>query len=646
MKRRMRSKVGGIFLKAALFTAFLVVTGTASDPGNAKITVPAAGAETVSMPDIPDGEYSPLITMPYVYSAGGSTSSDGHDVQYYFDFDDGTNSGWLPVATTEVAHRWPDEGDYAGYYYVQVKARCSIHTEIESGWSQALEVYPDPVPDNNYIVLPEVIWAPATGGGTWVTEVQINAFTVAGVYVCFNASGGTWRGPFFLWGGGGFSPSVKYDNILSELQTVDPSFSYYGQVGALQLWTGAPSPPVRVAARTLNGNYSKTFPGLKSSAGNYFSRGNEPLLIQNLINNAVYRSSTGFFNAGGHETTVEFQLLDSAGSLIGAAFSRIFAPYDFQSFNPFVQAGVPYPANSYDNVCLWANVTSVASAWDNGFIYGFGALANNTSNDPAALVAAPDGQGYSGQWNAPFWQVYLPEAIWSPATGGGTWVTDIQITDVHGGSAVNATFFSGTDSPRGPFALWTGGSPHSSVRFNNILQTLQALDPSYTYYGKVGAICFESTQGSGYDFLVTAMTKNGNYSKTYPATRPSTDTSVAPHYIPMVMNLTSNATYRSSAVFANSSGPTDTPMTVECRLYDANGDVIGSMFSVTLGYRQFYSVNPFAAAGVPYPANSYDNVWLHLWSKVGTGFITVYGATANNASNDPACHLPVFRGYN
>jgi len=626
------------------FAAFLALTGTASGPGNADIIIPAAAAETVSMPNDPGGAALPIITVPYVYSAGGATSSEGHDVQYCIDFGDGTNSGWLPVGTTEFAKRWPDEGDYAGYYYVQVKARCAIHTGIESPWSGASEVYPILIPDDKLIVLPEVIWAPATGGGTWVTEVQINALATADVYVCFNAPGGTWRGPFLLWEAV-FSPSVKFDNILSELQTLDPDFDYYGKVGALQLWTDLSYPAVRVAARTLNGNYSKTFPGLKSESGNYFSRGNEPLLIQNLISNAVYRSSTGFFNAGGHETTVEFQLLDSAGSLIGSLFSRTLAPYDFQSFNPFVQAGVPYPANSYDNVCLWANVTSVASLWDNGYVYGFGALANNTSNDPAALLAAPDGQGYSGQWNAPFWQVYLPEAIWSPATGGGTWVTDIQITDVHGGSAVNATFFSGTDVPRGPFALWTGGSPHSSVRFNNILQTLQALDPSFAYYGKVGAICFESTQGSGYNFLVTAMTKNGNYSKTYPATRPSTDTSVAPHYIQMVMNLTSNATYRSSAIFANSSGPSDTPMTMECRLYDANANVVGSMFTVTLGYRQFHSVNPFTAAGVPYPANSYDNVYLHVMRTAGTGFITVYGATANNASNDPACHLPVFRNY-
>jgi hypothetical protein len=629
------------------FTALLAVTGTASGPGNADFIIPAAAAETVSMPDDPIGDTEPIITMPYVYSAGGSTSSEGHDVQYCFDFGDGTNSGWLPVGTTEFPKRWPDEGDYAGYYYVQVKARCAIHTEIESPWSMALEVYPDLIYDNMYIVLPEVIWAPATGGGTWVTEVQINdVWGGQDVYACFNASGGTWRGPFLLWDiPWAGSPSVKFDNILSELQTLDPSFNYYGKVGALQLWTQGGADDVRVAARTLNGNYSKTFPGLKSESGNYFSRANEPLLIQNLISNAVYRSSTGFFNAGGNETTVEFQLLDSTGSLIGSAFSRVFAPYDFQSFNPFVQAGIPYPANSYDNVCLWANVTSVAAAWDNGHIYGFGALANNTSNDPAALLAAPDGQGHSGQWNAPFWQEYLPEAIWAPATGGGTWMTDIQLTDVHGGSQINATFFSGTDSPRGPFALWTGGSPHSSVRFNNILQTLQALDPSFTYYGKVGAICFESTQGSGFNFLVTAMTKNGNYSKTYPATRATSEIAVTPNTVSMVMNLTSNATYRSSAVFANCSGPTDLPMTVECRLFDADMNVIGSIFTVTLGYRQFYSINVFAAAGIPYPANSYDNVYLHVMRTAGTGFITVYGASANNASNDPASHLPVFRNY-
>ena len=35
------------------------------------------------------------------YTTGGSISNLGDPVQYYFDFSDGTNSGWLPVGTTK-----------------------------------------------------------------------------------------------------------------------------------------------------------------------------------------------------------------------------------------------------------------------------------------------------------------------------------------------------------------------------------------------------------------------------------------------------------------------------------------------------------------------------------------------------------------
>ena len=642
MKKALGFALASSAVTAVFLIAFLAAAGTPSGAGSLGHAVPSAPGDIVSTPTTPTigappDNPPPVETLPSNYTTGGSTCSGGHPVEYYFDFGDGTNSGWLPVETFTVAKRYAAQGSYN----VRAKARCSVDTGLESSFSASLAANISSLSsiEQCFHVLPEAIWAPATGGGTWVTEVQLTAIQpLTHIYLCFNTAGGTWRGPFYTWVAESPNETYKLPNILADLQYLDPSFNYYGRVGAVEFWTQDAAHGIRLASRTSNGNYSKTFPGLRFNNESVVGEHNA-LLVQNLINNATYRSSAGFFNAGGIAMTVEFELLDSTGSLIGSAFSRLFAAYDFQSFNPFVQAGVPYPAYSYDNVILRAYVTSGDSS-----LLGFGALANNTSNDPAAMLTAMDAWGGGSAWNMPAVTKYLPEAIWAQATGGGTWTTDIQITDDHGGTEVEAVFCTASGT-RGPFVLWTGGSAHSSVKFTNILQTFQALDPSFTYYGKVGAIYFNATQGPPYCFLVAAMTKNGNYAKTYPATSPTLFKAVVPGYDLMVQNLASDATYRSSVIFVNVSGISGSPGTVECRLRDATGNVIGSMFTVTLSPFRVYSVNPFAAAGVPYPANSYDNAWLHLTMPSAGGAMTVYGATANNASNDPAAHLPAMYNH-
>jgi len=602
-------------------------TGNPSDTSDANFTISAPPAETVSTPTTPTGAASPQATLPYNYTSGGSTSSWADPVQYYFDYGDGTNSGWLPVGTTSVAKRWAAVGSYS----LTVKARCSVHTATESAFSTALAVNVTGTPAD-LIILPEVIWAAATGGGTWVSEVQVTDVTGGSqAWVCFNMAGGTWRGPFLLWTGGAAGSSAKFANILSELQTLDPTFSYYGQVGALEIWRQPGVYDVRAAARTLNGNYSKTFPGLRFDPWNSATT-SRPMLIQNMMSNAAYRSSAGFFNPTGDAVTVDFQLLDSAGGLVGSAFSRSFAAYDFQSFNPFAQAGVPYPTYSYDNVCLRVIPTS-----GTGAMFGYGAAADNTSNDPAAQLAVQDTGTYV---NSPNSWMYLPEAIWALATGGGTWSTEVQLTDVAGSSQVYATFYWGGAS-RGPFLLWTGGSAHSSAKFTNLLSTLQSLDPSYTYYGKVGAVVF-STQDGSHRIHVTSLTKNGNYAKTFPGLTNYSQCTVGIGRDMMIQNLTSNATYRSSIGFFNGSAGA---LTVEFRLYNSSGSLIGSMFSQTINAGAFYSVNPFAAAGVPYPSYSYDNIWLRITPTTGTGTLYGYGATANNTSNDPAAHIAVIHHW-
>jgi len=92
--------------------------------------------ETVSTPTTPSGPASGMAGTIYVYSTSDSTSGSGHRVQYLFDWEDGTNSGWLPVGKTSASKSWASPGTYS----VRAKARCSTHNLIISDWSLPLDV--------------------------------------------------------------------------------------------------------------------------------------------------------------------------------------------------------------------------------------------------------------------------------------------------------------------------------------------------------------------------------------------------------------------------------------------------------------------------------------------------------------------------
>lgn len=82
-------------------------------------------------------------------------------------------------------------------------------------------------------------------------------------------------------------------------------------------------------------------------------------------------------------------------------------------------------------------------------------------------------------------------------------------------------------------------------------------------------------------------------------------------------------------------------MTVQFSLIDSNGSVIGSSFTKVFTDYSFQAFNPFSEAGISYPVYSYDNVWILINPTTGSGKIMAFGATANNASNDPAAHSAV-----
>ncbi len=92
--------------------------------------------ETVSAPDTPSGPVSGQTDTIYTYKASGAISSAADPVQYWFDWGDGTDSGWLPVGTTGASKSWAS----GGRYDVKVQARCANHATVTSPWSVTLSV--------------------------------------------------------------------------------------------------------------------------------------------------------------------------------------------------------------------------------------------------------------------------------------------------------------------------------------------------------------------------------------------------------------------------------------------------------------------------------------------------------------------------
>jgi hypothetical protein len=608
------------------------VDGSPTGISNSVFSIIAYVDEVVSAPLTPTGPTTGAIGINYNFSCAGSISSLGHTLQYKFDWDNGMDSGWLAEGATGAAHFWAANGTY----HVRAMARCATHTTSESLWSTTLPViisgsvtghYNSPA---QYKVLPEVIWAPATGSGTWMSEMQITDISGGSqVSVYYNTAAGR-RGPFPLWNNsGGALSSVKYSNLLATIDGLDSGvFTYYGTIGAVEFVTQDAAHVVQVTARTLNGNYSKTSPAFSLHDSNTADI-SRVMTIPNLTNNSSYRSTCGLFNPTADAVTVELRLRNAADTQIGTTISKTINGYGFSAFLPFNEAGRAYPDYSYDNVSL-----SVQPVSGSGKVFCFGASANNATNDPATHIAVQNGSGHD---NGPSNKQILPEAIWAPATGGGTWMSEVQIDDVTGGSAVSAYFDYGGGSRRGPFALWTGSGAGTKVKYANILQQLGTIDSGFTYYGRLGTLEFQ-TQDGAHTIQVTARTLNSNNSKTFPGLNlvdaETADTSRAM----LIQNYANNSTYRSTCGFFN---PTANSVTVEFTLLNGSGSQIGAKFSRTFVGYDFQAFNPFNEAGMPYPANAYDNVILRVRPTSGSGRVVCFGASASNVSNDPAAHIAV-----
>ncbi|MDH4197198.1 MAG: hypothetical protein OEW05_07325, partial [Candidatus Aminicenantes bacterium] len=189
-------------------------------------------------------------------------------------------------------------------------------------------------------IVPEAIWAAATGGGTWVTEIQVTNLGAEVPYLnaAFSCAGGT-SGQFPIAIALAQNKSIRFSNILSTLDALDSSgFVYYGQVGVLSISSSDIGSRIQVQAKTVNGNFGKTFPGLNPIEGNSAAK-DRPMIIQDLVQNATYRTFVGAFNGNLSLVFVRFRIVDGDGAQVGSVVEKAIPVMSFVSFNPFKEAG-------------------------------------------------------------------------------------------------------------------------------------------------------------------------------------------------------------------------------------------------------------------------------------------------------------------
>jgi len=116
------------------FDAYYIDETTAATP---------IGTTPPNKPDTPSGPTNGIVGVEYTYTSS-TTDPDGDDVYYLFDWDDGTDSGWLGPYdsgdTVEASHTWTE----GGLYDVRVKAKDE--PGAKSDWSDPLTVSIGDVP--------------------------------------------------------------------------------------------------------------------------------------------------------------------------------------------------------------------------------------------------------------------------------------------------------------------------------------------------------------------------------------------------------------------------------------------------------------------------------------------------------------------
>ena len=124
--------------------------------------------EVVSNPSL-SGPSSGFKGTSYAYTATvPALSSYGDPVEYFIDWGDGTNSGWLPAGQMSVSKAWSSTGTFL----VKAQARCSVRNSALSGWSSISVT----------VSLPETVSTPTTlkASSSSGTNTVVYTFTTGG----------------------------------------------------------------------------------------------------------------------------------------------------------------------------------------------------------------------------------------------------------------------------------------------------------------------------------------------------------------------------------------------------------------------------------------------------------------------------------
>jgi hypothetical protein len=90
--------------------------------------------ELITPPSAPIGQVKGLPGDTFTYMTGGASSNINDPIEYQFDWGDGTVSPWQ--SSTSASKTWSQGGTFE----VRARARCALHTFIESTWSSGLTV--------------------------------------------------------------------------------------------------------------------------------------------------------------------------------------------------------------------------------------------------------------------------------------------------------------------------------------------------------------------------------------------------------------------------------------------------------------------------------------------------------------------------
>jgi hypothetical protein len=240
--------------------------------------------------------------------------------------------------------------------------------------------------------------------------------------------------------------------------------------------------------------------------------------------------------------------------------------------------------------------------------------------------------------SSPSYRRFIPEAIWAPATGGGTWTTDL---DVYVRAGTNPTelriWWFDANGMRGPFNMSSEPDLQHCIRYINIVNFIDSWDTgTYDYYGKVGCIWIEAVDSTD-KFQIQARTiHTSGYGKTMNALGFEVlgDSAYFSTWRGMmIQGITNNTTYRSTIGLFNGAASSITVQVALIR-YD---DVWSGWENITMPAGSFLAFNPYTRWSVT--STSVHRIWINPIS--GLGRCHVFGATVNNATNDPAAHVAV-----